>query len=125
VQRELRCGRRLARALQAGEQDDRELPERETGLAGAHQLGQLVVDDLHDLLAGCQALEDGLPERLLADARDKVADDGEVDVGFEQGKADLAHGARDRFLVELPLLAKVAEGALELVRKAVEHDRAS
>jgi hypothetical protein len=49
----------------------------------------------------------------------------EVDVGFEQREADLAHGARDRFLVELPLLAKVAEGALELVGEGVEHDRAS
>ena len=123
VQRELAGGRRLARALQAGEQDDRELPERETGLALAHQLRQLVVDDLHDLLAGRQALEDLLAERPLADGGDEVAHDREVDVRLEQREADLAHRTRDRLLVELALLAQVAEGALQLVGEAVEHSR--
>ena len=66
-----------------------------------------------------------LAERLLAHAGDEVADDGEVDVGLEQREPDLAHRARDRLLVELALLAEVAEGALQLVGKAVEHDRAS
>ena len=83
------------------------------------------MDDLHDLLAGRQALEDVLAERPLADARDEVADDREVDVGLEQREADLAHRARDRLLVEPALLAQVAEGALQLVGKRVEHDRAS
>jgi len=41
------------------------------------------------------------------------------------GKADLAHRARDRLLVELSLLPQIAEGALQLVGQAVEHDRAS
>src|SRR5262249_54506827 len=114
-QRELRGGGRLAGALEAREQDDRELAEREARLALAHQGRELLVDDLHDLLAGGQALEDLLAERFLADARDEIPDDGEVDVGFEQREADLAHRARDRLLVELPLLPEVAEGALELV----------
>ena len=83
------------------------------------------MDDLHDLLAGRQALEDLLAKRLLADARDEVADDREVDVGLEQREADLAHRTRDRLLVELSLLPEVAKGALELVCEAVEHDRAS
>ena len=125
VQRELGGGRRLARALQAGEQDDRELAEREARLALTHQLRQLVVDDLHDLLAGSQALQHRLAERLLADAGDEVTDDGEVDVGFEQREPDLAHRTRDRLLVERSLLPEVAEGALQLVGEAVEHDRAS
>ena len=102
---------------------DRELPEREPGLALAHQSRELVVDDLHDLLARRQALEDLLAKRLLADPSDEVADDGEVDIGLEQREADLAHRARDRLLVELSLLPKVAEGALQLVGQAVEHDR--
>ena len=103
---------------------DRELAERETRLALAHQRRQLVVHDLHDLLAGRQALQDLLAERLLADPCDEVAHDGEVDVGLEQREADLAHRARDRLLVELPLLPQVAESALKLVCEAVEHDRA-
>ena len=66
-----------------------------------------------------------LAERPLAHAGDEVADDREVDVGFEQREADLAHRARDRLLVERSLLAEVAESALQLVGQAVEHDRAS
>ena len=124
VQRELRRGRRLARALQAGEQDDGELREREAGLALAHQRGQLVVDDLHDLLPRREALQHLLAERALAHLGDEVADDGEVDVCLEQREADLAHRTRDRLVVELPLLTEVAERALELVCEAVEHDRA-
>ena len=81
--------------------------------------------DLHDLLARGQALQDVLAEGLLPHASDEVAHDGEVDVRLEQREPDLAHGAADRLFVELSLLAEVAEGALELVSEAVEHDRAS
>ena len=83
------------------------------------------MDDLHDLLAGREALQHLLAECALAHMGDEVTNDGEVDVGFEQREANLAHGTRDRFLVELSLLAKVAEGPLQLVGQAVEHDRAS
>ncbi len=67
------------------------------------------MDDLHDLLAGREALQHLLAERALAHALDERADDLEVDVGFEQGEADLAHRARDRLVVELAALAQVAE----------------
>ena len=125
MQGELGGGRGLARALEARQQDDRELAERESRLAFTHQLRQLVVHDLHDLLARGQALQHRFPQRLLAHTRDEVADDGEVDVGLEQGEADLTHCAGDRRLVERAPLAEVAEGALQLVGQAVEHDRAS
>ena len=122
-QRELPRGGRLARALEPGEEDRRRRARREGELrgAGAHQLGQLLVHDLHDLLARRQALLDVLAERPLADVRDELLDDVEVDVRLEQRQTDLAHGARDRLLVERSAAAEVAEGALELVRKGVEH----
>ena len=56
--RELAGGRRLARALQAAEQDDRRRlggERRASSPARAEQRRQLLVDDLHDLLAGRQA----------------------------------------------------------------------
>src|SRR5262249_37661708 len=120
----LRRRRRLARALEASEQNHRELAEGEPGLALAHQLRELVVDDLHDLLARREALQDLVAERLLTDPAHEVADDGEVDVRLEQSQADLAHGTGDRLLVELAFLPEVAEGALELVGERVEHERA-
>jgi hypothetical protein len=124
VQRELRRRGRLAGALEPGEQDDREPPEREPRLALPHQVRELVMDDLHDLLARREALQDLLAERLLADTADEVADDGEVDVRLEERKANLAHRTGDRLLVELAFLPQVAECALQLVGERVEHERA-
>ena len=82
---------------------------------------ELVVDDLHDLLAGRHALADVLPERALAHVRDERLDDIEVDVGLEQREPHLAHCARKRFLVDDPAPADVAERALEPVAECVEH----
>ena len=49
---ELRSGGRLSRALEPREQDHRRrAAEREPRVPGAHEAGQLLVDDLHDLLA--------------------------------------------------------------------------
>ena len=98
-----------------------EARERELGGVGAEELGELVVDDLHHLLAGREALQHLLAERPLAHALDEGADDLEVDVGVEQREADLAHRARDRLLVELAALAQVAEHAAEPVGEGVEH----
>ena len=115
-QRELGGRRRLAGALEAGEQDHgRRLAEREPRVAGAHQRRQLLVDDLDDLLPGVEALEHVLAGRALAHLRDEVLHDLEVDVGLEQREPDLAHRLRDRLLVEASLAAEVAEGVLELV----------
>src|SRR5207248_2970732 len=83
------------------------------------------VDDLHDLLAGREALGHVRADRALAHRRDKVLDDLEVDVRLEQGEPDLPHRARDRLVVEAPAAAKVAERGLQLVGERVEHRRAS
>src|SRR5207247_1053247 len=67
-QRELRGGGRLARALQPSKQDHGRRPsgEGELGATRAHQRRQLVVDDLHDLLAGRDALQHLLAKRPRA-----------------------------------------------------------
>jgi hypothetical protein len=121
--RELARGGRLARALQAAEQDHgRRLGrERELGAGRAEQLRELLVDDLHDLLAGRQAPEHLLADRALAHCADERLDDAEVDVGLEQGEADLAHRAIDVLLAERAARAEVAEGGLQFVGKRLEH----
>src|SRR5262249_51314556 len=122
-ERELAGSGGLPRALQAREQDRgrRALREREARVRGAEKLRQLLLDDLHDLLARRQALADVLPESALAHVGDEVLDDAEVDVRLEQGEAHLAHRARDRLLVEDAAPAKVAESALKPVTELVEH----
>ena len=71
--------------------------------------------ELDDLLAGVETLEDVVAERLGLHARDEVLDDLEVDVGLEQGEADLAHRLVDGVLVEPLGAAEVAQGRLEPV----------
>ncbi len=116
-QRELGGRSRLARALEAGEQDHGRRPpgEGDLGASAPHQVGQLVVDDLHDLLARGEALRQLQAERARLHARHEVLDDLEVDVRLEQRETDLAHRFRDRFLVELAAPADLAESALEPV----------
>jgi hypothetical protein len=73
------------------------------------------VDDLHDLLAGRQALQDVGAARPLAQAADELFDDLDVEVGLEQREADLGHRARARLLIEAAPLAQVSERALKPV----------
>ena len=122
VERELGRGGGLARALEAAEEDhDGRSAEDELRVARAHELGELLVDDLDDLLTGLEPLEHVLAGGPLAHGGDELLDDLEVDVGLEQGEADLARRARDGLLVEAGLAPEVAESVLEPVRERVEH----
>ena len=123
-QAELRRSRRLARALETCEEDHgRRAAEREPRVARAHEGRQLLVHDLHDLLARREALQHVLTESALLDGRREVARDLEIDVGLEQRETDLAHGLRDRLFVETAAAAEPAERRLELVGEGVEHGR--
>ena len=73
------------------------------------------MDELDDLLARVEALEDVVAEGGGLHARDEVLDDLEVDVGLEQREADLAHRLVDGVLVEPLGAAEVAQGRLEPV----------
>ena len=114
---ELGAGGRLARALQAGHQDHRRAVggEGEVAAGAAHQPGQLLVDDLHHLLARIEALQHLGAEAALLQRLGEAFDDLEVDVGLEQGEADLAHRRVDVALVQLAARADVGEGRLEAV----------
>ena len=56
---------------------------------------EFVVHDADDLLAGIERSEHVLAERLLGDALDEVVGDVEIDVGLEQGGADLLQALLD------------------------------
>ena len=73
------------------------------------------MDELDDLLARVEALEDVLSEGLRLHARDEVLDDLEVDVGLEQREADLAHRLVDGVLVQPLGAAEIAQRRLEPV----------
>src|SRR4051794_1801341 len=118
---------RLARALEAGHEDDRRRPrrERDPRRGAAHEGRELLVDDLDDLLAGVELTDHVGAQAALLDAARELLDDLEVDVGLEQREADLAHGLVDVVLGQGSAGADVGERLLELLGEGVEHGPAS
>ena len=115
VARQLAAGGGLARALQAGHEDHRRaaLGEHEVAPRAAHELGQLLVDDLHHLLARVQRLQHLGAQRPLLHRARELLDDLEVHVGLEQREAHLAHRLGDVVLGQLAARADVAQGVLQ------------
>src|SRR4029079_16647801 len=114
--------RRLAGALEADHRDDGRIAlEVERPVAGAEELHELVVDDLPDLLAGGQGLQDVGADRLLADAADEVLDDLEVDVCLEQREGYLSHRGVAFRLAHAAAAGEVGKRRAEALAQAVEH----
>ena len=114
---ELGGGGRLSASLQPGHEDDtgRLRGGLELGNVLAEEGDELVVDDFDDLLGRAEGGGDLGAERLDADVGDEIVDDVEVDVGFDEGEADLAHGVGDVFFGDGALAAEGLEGTLELL----------
>ena len=89
--------------------------EGQLAAGAAHQPGQLLVDDLHHLLAGIEALQHLGTQAALLQRPGEGFDDLEVDVGLEQREADLAHRRIDVGLAQLAPRADVGERRLEAV----------
>ncbi len=107
--------RRLARALQAAEHEyrNRRRAVLQPRVRAAHQLRQLFVDDLNDLLLGAQPVLRFLPDAALGGLLHKVLDDLVVDVRFQQSHAHFAHHQLDVFLGQAALAAHLAERLLQ------------
>ena len=120
---ELAAGGGFAGALQPRHEDDaRRLGgELEAGGVGAEGGDELVADDFDDLLGGREGGGDFGAEGLGANFFDEVAGDVEVDVGLEEGEADLAEGVVDVLVGEGALAAEGLEGALEFFREVFKH----
>ena len=70
---------------------------------------------------GIEGLRAGGADGVLADAGDDVAGDADVDVGLEQGGADLAQDLVDVGLGQAALAAEPLDDAVEAVGEGVEH----
>ena len=119
------CGRgRLARALKACEQHDRRWLRhvRDLQCLAAQSCGQLLVDDLDDLLGRGEMLGKLGPGASDADPLDEVLDDSQIDVGLEKGDSDLAQDLCDLGVPEAPAAAKAREDPLEAIGQCVEHE---
>ncbi len=73
------------------------------------------MDDLDDLLGGREGGGYLLAHGAGADVLDELGDDVEVDVGLEEGEADLAEGVGDVLVGDGALAAEILKGSLELI----------
>ena len=120
---ELRGRGGLAGALQPDEHDDvgNAPGEHELRTRAAEQVGQLVEDDLDDLLARGQRLHHVGADGALADLGHELLDDLVVHVGLEQRHADLAHRRVDIGLGQPALAGQSREDRLKPVGEVLEH----
>lgn len=81
----------------------------------AEDVDEFVVDDFDDLFRRAERGGDLLAHGAGADVLDEFVDDGEVDVGLEEGEADLAEGVGDVLVGDGALAAEGLEGSLEFV----------
>jgi len=122
-QRDLGRGRGLARALQAGEQDDRRRLRAQVDRAHAlaHHAHQLFMDDAHQRLAGRQALVDLESDRARPDGLDELLDHRQRDVRLKQRHAHLPQGIADVLLGEPAAATQAFDDGRESGGELVEH----
>ena len=108
----------LPRALQSRQQHDRRRlhGEIEGHRGGAHQCGELAVDDADQRLPRRQRADHFLADRLVLDLPYEVLDDGQRHVGFEQREPDLAQGVLDIGVGEPRLAAQLLDDARQTLR---------
>ena len=81
---------------------------------GPEQRDELVMDQLHNELAGCDARENVLPQRLCLDVVDELLRNLVVDVGIQEDPADLTEGLANVGLADLPLPPKPFQRSFKL-----------
>ena len=79
------------------------------GVGAAHQLGQFLVDDLDDLLGGCQALQHVAAHAALRHLGHEILDHLIADVGLQQSETHLAHTVADVGLCQAALALQALE----------------
>ena len=88
------------------------------GAGAAHQLGELLIDDLYDHLGRRQGLQHVGAHRLLGDLGDKLLDHFIADVGLQQSQADLPHGLLYVGLGQAALSPQLFKGGGQLFGKS-------
>ena len=82
---------------------------------------QLVPNDLHHLLGGCERAHDLVGEGTPADSVEEVVDHVQRHVGLEERRAHVGKGPVHLFRVELAPGPELAEDGVETAGERVEH----
>ena len=132
VARQLGGNGRLAHTLEADQhQRSHALRLRERGVDRTHQVDQLLLADLDEVLTGCDADQpsggvayprrDFFAERTLLDPGKEVPGDGEIDVGFEQRATDVTQRSVDILCGEFANAAEFFASRSEALGQGFEH----
>ena len=126
AQGELGGGGGLAGALEADDEDDggRLGGALEARGFGPEQGDEFIVDDLDQAVERAWGAEQLGGGGARPDGLDVVARDLVVDIGFEQGEADLAEGGVELLFGDAAAAAEGDEDVLELAAEGVEHRHA-
>ena len=81
-----------------------------------HQPGQLFINDLDDLLARGQTLQDVDTHGTLADLFNQLFDDLVIDIRLKQGQADLLEGFFDVFFTQPSTPGQSFESGIQFFR---------
>ena len=116
-------GRRFARALQTGHQDDGRWlgGEIQPAVCFAHQGGQFAMDDADQCLAGTQRADDFFADSLFLDRGDEGFDGRQRHVGFEQGQANFAQRVGDIGFGQAGFAAQGLHYARQALGQVIEH----
>ena len=87
--------------------------QRQLGGAAAHEVRQLLVDDLHHLLGGSQAVQHVGAYGPLRNGGDEFFDHLIADVGFQQCQTDLPHGLPDVVFRQAALAPQALESRIQ------------
>ena len=121
---QFRSRRRLARSLQADEHNDgrRDAVEVQPRPLLAEHGGELVVDDLDELLCRRDGLDRRNADGLLLNPLDELARELEADVGLEQHTPDFPKPFLDVGVGEHAATAELRKNVGDLFGKFVEHE---
>ena len=117
MQGELGGCRGLTGTVQTHQHHDHRRRRRQVELGGrpTHELGELLIDDLDEVLLGSQAGEHFAAQRLAAHLVGEIANHVDVDVGLEQRQTHLADRVLDVLFGDLAVPAQTFDRQFELV----------
>ena len=81
-------------------------------LLTAHQGGHLLLYDLDQLLSGGEAIHHFLTDRPSLDLLNKILNDLEIDIGFQEGNPHFLQGLLDILLRQLSMASQFLKNGI-------------
>src|SRR6266542_3828152 len=88
----------------------------------SEQCSQFVVENLYDLLSGCNTANNWFTQRFFLNTRNEFPGDLKIDIRFEQRQAHLAQRCVDIRLADYAMPSELFENFLKLVAKLWKHN---